>query len=328
MPEDGPCVVATQGTDGVNVRALPDTSQAVFVLRTLDPELLYPAVMSFQTPEGTWWMLEQGGFVAEWVTRQGGDCMLLPAIQMAREVSVQKGTWVLDLSQPEPLPLLAKFDKTGAMTWSWYADLTEEHLNTNPGEESGFDPQPDPPGEAVGVDPQPDPPSDAGGVNPLPEPPSVIVLVNPGGNTPSDTGNPLGDEGGFIINWTLGNSSALDMCDGSIIPCIHPGDRALEEGIGIFFCDGLVKPTESMMGDISVMPTNDDSVMPSWLLPAMVFPGGGGEALGCTNNLLPGISGLGGPDTSPTPTCLFSNGDILATCQVGMEEALCAYSEF
>jgi hypothetical protein len=37
---------------------------------------------------------------------------------------------------------------------------------------------------------------------------------------------------------------------------------------------------------------------------------------------------LGGPDTSPTATCAFTNGELLALCGVSSEEAFCAYSEF
>jgi hypothetical protein len=72
MPEEGLCVVATQGTEGVNIRKLPRSDADI--IGGLDPELLYPVVMSFQTPEGLWWLLEQGGLVAGRVTRQGGDC--------------------------------------------------------------------------------------------------------------------------------------------------------------------------------------------------------------------------------------------------------------
>jgi hypothetical protein len=82
------------------------------------------------------------------------------------------------------------------------------------------------------------------------------------------------------------------------------------------------------------MPTDeagiiDDNKMPSWLLPAMVFPGGGGEELGCSNNLLPASDQqLGGPDTAPTATCMFTDGKLLALCGVSSEEAFCMYSDF
>ncbi len=138
------------------------------------------------------------------------------------------------------------------------------------------------------------------------------------------------------------------FCDGSVMPgdgTLRPTESLMGDGsvmpgdVAVMFCDGSVmpggsslNPTESVVpGDSSLNPTEsvmgDEGGDPSWLLPAMVFPGGGGEAVGCTNNLLP-PGELGGPDTSPAATCFFSDGNMLATCQVGSEEAFCAYSSF
>jgi hypothetical protein len=107
----------------------------------------------------------------------------------------------------------------------------------------------------------------------------------------------------------------------------------MPSGLILYFCPDPIqlKPLRVVPSDTAPGPVGPDPEYnpetSAWLLPAMVFPGGGGEAVGCTNFLIP-TEERGGPDTSPAATCLFSDGASLAFCQVNSEDALCMYSAF
>ncbi len=100
----------------------PAPTTGFIVIGGLDPELLYPVLMSVETPEGQWWMLERGGFVAGWVTRQGGNCDMLPYVELAlaEDHFLFNGHTSLDPDQPGLVPLLLFFDKTGAVKEAWF----------------------------------------------------------------------------------------------------------------------------------------------------------------------------------------------------------------
>jgi hypothetical protein len=75
LPTDGPCLVATQGYEGVNIRALPDTDSAI--VGSLDPFQVYPVLALVLNGDETWLGIAEG-WIAGWVSRQGGDCSALP----------------------------------------------------------------------------------------------------------------------------------------------------------------------------------------------------------------------------------------------------------
>jgi len=73
LPADGPCVLATLGTDNVNLRAEPSTEAAI--VGTLFPTAIYSVIG--QTSSLDWWQIN-GGWVAASVVRTGGDCSAVP----------------------------------------------------------------------------------------------------------------------------------------------------------------------------------------------------------------------------------------------------------
>ena len=77
MPSTGDCVLATRGTEGVNIRAEPSTNAEI--VGVLDPQMLYPVIAQLDNSEGMWDRIAEG-WVARSVVRQGGDCDLLPQI--------------------------------------------------------------------------------------------------------------------------------------------------------------------------------------------------------------------------------------------------------
>ncbi len=77
MPISGDCVLATRGSDGVNVRG--DPSVHANVVGVLDPQTLYPVIAQLENAEGLWDRIAQG-WVARWVVREGGDCEGVPVL--------------------------------------------------------------------------------------------------------------------------------------------------------------------------------------------------------------------------------------------------------
>ena len=76
LPTDGQCVVATQSATRVNIRE--DTSTSSAIVGQLDPAQTYPVLESSTDSSGSLWLHVSQGWVASWVTRQGGDCSSLP----------------------------------------------------------------------------------------------------------------------------------------------------------------------------------------------------------------------------------------------------------
>jgi hypothetical protein len=76
MPTSGPCVIATTGQDGVNVRAMPAATAAIIAV--LNPANLYPAFASFNG-DGETWYLVRAGWSNGGVARIGGACDNLPS---------------------------------------------------------------------------------------------------------------------------------------------------------------------------------------------------------------------------------------------------------
>jgi hypothetical protein len=73
LPPDGPCVLATLDAAPVNVRELATTDSAI--VASLDPTLTYAVVGRI---EDNSWLLIDGGWVAAFVVRLGGDCGAVP----------------------------------------------------------------------------------------------------------------------------------------------------------------------------------------------------------------------------------------------------------
>lgn len=85
---DGACVVATQSTTAVNVRESDTTDSSI--VNALNPTLVYP--VSGRNAAGDWLRLDEpGGWVAAFVTRQGGDCSALPVIGDALPLALPSG---------------------------------------------------------------------------------------------------------------------------------------------------------------------------------------------------------------------------------------------
>ncbi|MBZ0288025.1 MAG: hypothetical protein K8I30_10460, partial [Anaerolineae bacterium] len=76
MPTSGPCMVATAGQDGVNVRAMPSATAAI--VGVLNPAELYPAFAIFTGDDGIWYLLKNGWSSGQ-VLRTGGLCAALPS---------------------------------------------------------------------------------------------------------------------------------------------------------------------------------------------------------------------------------------------------------
>ncbi len=72
LPETGPCMVATQGYDGVNIRQFPDQEKAG-IIAVLNPAEIYPVLARLVNGDEIWYRVADG-WIASWVARQGGDC--------------------------------------------------------------------------------------------------------------------------------------------------------------------------------------------------------------------------------------------------------------
>lgn len=72
FPNDGVCYVATTSPAEVNIRAEPNTTSAI--VGALNPAQIYVAVAQSFQPDGIWFRLEVGGYVAGFVTRQTQAC--------------------------------------------------------------------------------------------------------------------------------------------------------------------------------------------------------------------------------------------------------------
>ncbi|MFW5692535.1 MAG: hypothetical protein ACOCX3_04210, partial [Chloroflexota bacterium] len=77
LPNDGTCYVATTTAAEVNIRAEPNTTSAV--VGALNPFQIQVATSQSFQPDGVWFQLQIGGYVAGFVTRQSPACDLLPA---------------------------------------------------------------------------------------------------------------------------------------------------------------------------------------------------------------------------------------------------------
>jgi len=78
LPTSGACVLATAGTDTVNVRQEPNANAAI--VNRLTPDDILP-VLNVTEIDGETWYQVQGGWVAERVARLGGDCSTLGQAQ-------------------------------------------------------------------------------------------------------------------------------------------------------------------------------------------------------------------------------------------------------
>ncbi|MBN8590391.1 MAG: PD40 domain-containing protein [Anaerolineae bacterium] len=94
LPTSGPCVVATIDTDPVNVRQMPSTEAAI--VGSLDPTQLYGVVG--RNADSSWWQVN-GGWVAGFVTRTGGDCTQVP--QTDAPVPAGPGDLAIDVPQEQ-----------------------------------------------------------------------------------------------------------------------------------------------------------------------------------------------------------------------------------
>lgn len=74
LPTSGACVLATIDTDPVNIRESPSTSAAI--VGQLNPADTGNVIYVSTAGGGVWYQIE-GGWVAGWVTRRGGDCSTL-----------------------------------------------------------------------------------------------------------------------------------------------------------------------------------------------------------------------------------------------------------
>ena len=73
LPADGACVAATRDTGAVNIRQ--GTSTDTPIVGTLDPYQIYAVIG--RNADASWLQIN-GGWIAAFVTRQGGDCSALP----------------------------------------------------------------------------------------------------------------------------------------------------------------------------------------------------------------------------------------------------------
>ena len=71
LPDTGPCVLATKGNDGVNIRVLPAVQRAIIAV--LSPDSTLPVLDKLLTEDGDWFFTGEG-WVAARVARLGGDC--------------------------------------------------------------------------------------------------------------------------------------------------------------------------------------------------------------------------------------------------------------
>lgn len=78
LPTSGQCVVATQSATRVNIRE--DASTDTAVVGQLDPAQTYPVLGQSTDSSGRQWLQTAQGWVAAWVTRQGGDCANLSQV--------------------------------------------------------------------------------------------------------------------------------------------------------------------------------------------------------------------------------------------------------
>lgn len=108
LPPDGACVLATIDADFVNIRETASTQAAI--VGQLSASSTVNVYAKTTTAEGEWFQID-GGWVAGWVTRRGGDCaavrdgtsntvmvaealpqpigLLVPAVQQIREAAAR-----------------------------------------------------------------------------------------------------------------------------------------------------------------------------------------------------------------------------------------------
>ena len=88
LPISGACMLATLSGDGVNIREEP--SVHANLIGTLTSQNLYPVLAQLDNGEGIWDRLGPG-WVADRVVRMGGDCKILPYINVGT-FTVSPGT--------------------------------------------------------------------------------------------------------------------------------------------------------------------------------------------------------------------------------------------
>jgi len=72
LPTSGACVLATQGTQNVNMRLEPSTDSDI--AGQILPQNVYNVIGFTERADGRWYQLENGRWVAGFATRQGGNC--------------------------------------------------------------------------------------------------------------------------------------------------------------------------------------------------------------------------------------------------------------
>ncbi len=90
---NGPCVLATSTQQFVNMRLLPSTEEAI--VGSLNPLNMYPILLEVENGPESWYLTTQdftAGWVAGWVTRQGGACRGYPIIYINQDADTPAST--------------------------------------------------------------------------------------------------------------------------------------------------------------------------------------------------------------------------------------------
>lgn len=114
IPNSGPCAIATAGDVPINVRNLPAVQHGE-IIGSLSPLNVYPVNMEIVTGEGSWYHVINNGWVAGWVGRLGGDCVLLPAVQ-THSGKLAIGDFLFELLATSTPPPIVTFGDDGTPT--------------------------------------------------------------------------------------------------------------------------------------------------------------------------------------------------------------------
>ncbi|MBE0689057.1 MAG: hypothetical protein IH587_02905 [Anaerolineae bacterium] len=161
MPASGACVIATIDAGSVNVREMPSTESAI--VGALNPTLIYDVFG--QNADASWFQVN-GGWVAGFVTRRGGDCsnlpqadgapapvapqdlapppddpqvvgLLVPAVQQVREAAPRMGNCPELVPQLDGLPTFLALSIVGEPDPCAAAQAEIDELFFNPAAQSG-----------------------------------------------------------------------------------------------------------------------------------------------------------------------------------------------